>query len=366
MQIERVTSRAQFDDFALLPGRLHPRSLAVPTPERVLHSWWRGTRSRQAPIELLLARDRNGRVVGRTTVHTDVRLDARLGARSLLFGATEFADDAVAEALFEAIVERSRGHEQLVGPVSLLPSEGGGVVTSGFGQRGFLGSAWNPASYPGIYEAAGFERLWEGDTWSVETLPREAGDPLGPVAASEWAAAGLRPSRLSPARIEATRAAMLDVLNRAGASSPYAVEVTAGELGPIGASAFLDAELLRLAHDTATGRVVGFALALPDWTRFLQRTRGRVGLFDQARAVVTRERFRQEAVLAVQCTDPAEQGRGVGGLLGRQLQARLVQRGYRRLRVPSVRRGDTAARAQLEHFGGVPLHGITFYRRALG
>jgi GNAT superfamily N-acetyltransferase len=367
VDVERVESRAQFDDFVLLPGRLHPRSLSVPLPEPTVHSWWRGSRLRRSGVELLLARDRGGRVVGRTTVHSDPRLDARLGTRTLLFGATEFAHAEAAAALFAAIEERAQGHEQLIGPVSLLPVEGGGVVTSGFAQRGFLGSVWNPASYAGVYEDAGFERIWEGDTWSVQTLPRAVGDPLGPVSPEEWAAAGLRPARLSPGRIEANRSAMLGILNRATAPAPFATERTAGELAPStpGLAALVDPDILRLAYDEQSGAMVGFALALPDYTRFVQSTRGRSGPVEQMRAVLVRTRFRQEAVLAAQCTDPDEQGRGVGSLLGRDLQARLARRGYRRLRVPYVDRRSTSAAAQLERFGGVPLHGITFYRRAL-
>ncbi|KQQ03514.1 MULTISPECIES: hypothetical protein [unclassified Rathayibacter] len=370
MQVEQVTTRAQYDDFRLLPGRLHPRSLTVPLPDAVLQSWWRGSRVRTAGVELLLVRDRGGRVVGRTTVHSDPRLDARLGARTLLFGATDFADAAAAAALFDAVAERASGHEQILGPVSLLPNEGGGVITSDFSQRGFLRVLWNPPSYPGIYEDAGFERIWEGDTWSVQTVPRRAGDPLGPVAPEEWAAAGLRPRRLTAARTDAIRTEMLGVLNRAGASSPFATEVTAGELdrGSVGVAALaalLDPHILRLASDEATGRLVGFALAVPDYTRFLQSTRGRVGVLDQLQAVVTRTRFRQEAVLQMQCTDPVDQGRGVGTLLGRDLQAHLAERGYRRLRVPYIARDGVAARAQLERFDGVPMHGVTFYRRAV-
>ncbi|QHC65605.1 hypothetical protein GSU68_02735 [Rathayibacter sp. VKM Ac-2759] len=370
MQVERVVSRAQYDDFSLLPGRLHPRSLTVPLPDSVLKSWWRGSRLRPAGVELLLARDRGGRVVGRTTVHSDPRLDARVGARTLLFGATDFADAEAAAALFAAIRERAGGYEQILGPMSLLPNEGGGVITSEFSQRGFLRVLWNPSSYPGVYEAAGFERIWEGDTWSVPTVPRRAGDPLGPVAPEEWAAAGLRPGRLTAAGTDATRAEMLGVLNRAGAASPFATEVTAGELnrGSIGVAALaalLDPDILRLATDEATGRLVGFALAVPDYSRFLQSTRGRVGVLDQLQAVLTRSRFRQEAVLQMQCTDPVDQGRGVGTLLGRDLQAHLAQRGYRRLRIPYIARDGVAARAQLEHFGGVPVHGVTFYRSAV-
>ncbi|SMH43588.1 hypothetical protein SAMN06295885_2212 [Rathayibacter oskolensis] len=371
MQVETVATRAQYEDFSLLPGRLHPRSLTVPLPEAVMQSWWRGSRLRPGGVELLLVRDRGGRVVGRTTVHSDLRLDARVGARTLLFGATDFADAEVASVLFEAVQERAGGYEQILGPASLLPNEGGGVITSGFAQRGFLRVLWNPASYPGIYEDAGFERIWEGDTWSVQTVPRRAGDPLGPVSPEEWAAAGLRPGRLTAARTEATRTAMLDVINRAQVASPFATEITPGELnrasvGVAALAVMLDPDILRLATEEETGRLVGFALAVPDYTRFLQNTRGRIDLLAQMHAVATRARFRQEAVLQMQCTDPDDQGRGVGTLLGRDLQDHLARRGYRRLRVPYVARDGAAARAQLEHFGGVPLHGVTFYRRAVG
>jgi GNAT superfamily N-acetyltransferase len=160
---------------------------------------------------------------------------------------------------------------------------------------------------------------------------------------------------------------MLGVINRAGADAPFATERTAGEFDSAGTSwlALVDPDLLRLAVDPSTGSIGAFALALPDYTRFLQATRGRVSLLDGARAVLSRMRFRQEAILVLQCTDPSQQRRGVGALIGRDLQAHLARRGYRRLRVPYVARDSTAARSQLERVGGVPLHGITFYRRAL-
>jgi hypothetical protein len=144
--VETVADRRGFIDFVELPLRLHPQALAVPLLESSLRAWWTGRSPHPQPIEFLLVRDARGRAVARSTVHTDSRLDAPLGAPSLLFGATEFADAEAGTTLFAAIEERAAGREQLVGPVSLLPNQAGGVITSGFTERGFVDSAWNPAS----------------------------------------------------------------------------------------------------------------------------------------------------------------------------------------------------------------------------
>ena len=66
---------------------------------------------------------------------------------------------------------RDRGARQLLGPVSLLPNQTGGVITSGWGERGFVDSPWNLAWHPDVWEAQGFTRCFTGATWICERLP---------------------------------------------------------------------------------------------------------------------------------------------------------------------------------------------------
>ncbi|WP_199424100.1 hypothetical protein [Actinotalea solisilvae] len=366
MRVEEVTTRADLRAFLDLPLRLHPRGLAVPLLASTVTDWWRGRSPHPAPVTLLLARDGTGAVVGRTTVHTDARLDARLGARSLLFGATEFADDDAARALVAALDRRAHGHEQLFGPVSLLPNQTGGVITSGFAARGFVDSPWNPARVPATYEALGFERWGEADTWVVDVpRARDAAASPGRPGQDEWDAAGLTLERGRRSAVPRLVPEVLEVLNRSFAALPYYTPITPAEMAAAtdGLGFLVDEDLLLLARDSVSGALVAFLLVVPDLTAFVQRARGRLGPLRQLELLATRGRYREEAVLVIQGTAPERQGRGVLTLLSRELHAALARNGYSRLRCTMIGRDNPGSARQLERFGGRPLHGTTFYRR---
>ena len=112
----------------------------------------------------------------------------------------------VRRARSTSIAEPGRDADALFGPVALLPNQTGGVITSGFAERGFVDSAWNPAYYPQAYERHGFTRRFEADTWIVR---RPDGDPDAgfPLRrrADRGRAAG-RPARVPPRGFAATAA----------------------------------------------------------------------------------------------------------------------------------------------------------------
>jgi hypothetical protein len=362
MRVERVASRVALREFIDLPLRLHPRDLSVPLLASTIESWWRGTSPHPGPVDLLLVRDDTGGVVARSTVHTDARLDERLAARSLLFGATEFADETAAQVLFADLDRRADGCDQLFGPVSLLPNQAGGVITSGFAERGFVDSAWNPAWVPDVYDALGFRRWGESDTWVVD-VP-SAVTPDAPSDA-DWRAAGLILDLGSRSRIRELVPEVLAVLNRSFAQLPYYTQISAPEMAAAtdGLAFLVDENLVLLARDATSGAVVAFVLVVPDITEFVQRAGGRIGPLRQLQLLATRGRYRDEAILIIQGTDPPRQGEGVLSLLSRQLQANLASGGYRRLRSTWIGRDNPGSSRQFERYGGRPLHGFTFYRR---
>ncbi|WP_199176650.1 hypothetical protein [Subtercola sp. Z020] len=381
VRVERVVDRRGLREFVELPLRLKPRELAVPLLEASIRSWFTGRSPHPEPIDLLLARDTDGAVVGRTTAHTDRRLDAKLGERLQLFGATEFRDGEAASALFGELERRGRaaGADALFGPVTLLPNQAGGVITSGFDERGFVDSAWNDHLVPIVYEAEGFERWGEADTWVVDVGGPDAGTAAaegagaaagGAIAPepSEWRAAGLTLEHGSKRDTKRLIPELLTLLNASFEQLPYYTAITPAEMDAAtdGLAFLLDEQLLLLARDTATERAVAFVLVLPDITRFLQRIGGRLTPLRQVQLLLTRVLYREEAVLVIQGTDPARQGQGILSLLSRQLQANLAAGGYRRLRSTYVGRDNPASTAQFRRFGGRPLHGYTFYRRPVG
>jgi GNAT superfamily N-acetyltransferase len=363
VRVETVADDAAFREFIELPSRLWPRELAVPLLESTIRSWYRGTSAHPEPVRLVVVRDDDGQVVGRSTVHSDARLDEKFGVTSQLFGATDFASAEAAEALFSHLDETARagGKQQLLGPVSLLPNQSAGVITSGFEERGFVDSAWNPAWVPRVYEDAGFSRTQEADTWIVDVGAVKAIPPTQ----AEFAAAGIRLEYGRKSKTATLIPELLGVLNAAFEQLPYYTQISSAEMAAAtdGLSFLLDEKLLLLARDADSGEAVAFILVLPDISSFVQKARGRLTALRQLELLLTRGRYRREAILIIQGTAPSRQGRGILTVLSRQLQANLADGGYQRLRTTTVGRENLGSSRQFSRFGGRPLHGSTLYRR---
>ena len=353
MKAVPVVSRADFRDFLDLPLRLHPRDRYVPLPAPVIAAHRR-------TAELYVVRDGSGRTVGRTSVHRDPAFDAKAGPRQL-FGHTEFVDDdAVFTALMDVATARAGGRA-LFGPVALLPNQTGGVITDGFAERGFVDSAWNPASYPAMYERHGFTRRFEADTWIV--------DVPGSAAAFRFDDTRIAAERLvirhgSRRRFREQLPILRELLNASFARLGYYTEISAAQLAEQtdGLSFLLDEGLLVWLEKA--GRPVAFVVAVPDISEFLLRTGGRLGIAEQLRLLATRSRYRRDAVLVIKGALPAEQGRGYVTLLTREVHRHLEATGYRALRSTFVERDNAASAASYRRAGGRPLHGYTFYERA--
>ncbi|MCU1476083.1 MAG: hypothetical protein JWQ64_776 [Subtercola sp.] len=395
LHVELVADERALRDFIALPQRLWPRELAVPILESSIRSWYSGRSAHAEPISLVVVRDASGRAVGRSTVHTDRRLDDKLGEKLLLFGATEFETDAAGRALFDHIDAHATavGADAIFGPVSLLPNQSGGVITSGFDQRGFVDSAWNPEWVPQVYERAGFTRWGEADTWivapvgaipprsrerrSAPNLHTSTGDQTARVvlisvviepSPAEWAGTGVRLEYGSRRRVKTLIPELLELLNASFAQLAYYTQITPAEMAAAtdGLAFLLDERLLLIARDARTNRATAFVLAIPDTTEFVQKVGGRLSFARQLQLLATRSRYRREAVLVIQGTDPERQGQGILSLLSRQLQVNLRAGGYRALRSTYVGRDNQASTAQFARFGGRPLQGYTFYRRQVG
>ena len=188
------------------------------------------------------------------------------------------------------------------------------------------------------------------------------------MTAAEWAAAGLRLEYGSRRRIDEVLPELLALLNRSFAALPYYTEITPDEMAAAtdGLAYLLDERLLLLARDAGSGEAVAFVMVVPDITLFVQRIGGRMRPHRRLQLLLTRARYRREAILIIQGTDPARQGRGILSLLSRQLQANLAAGGYRLLRSTYVGRDNIGSARQFERYGGTPLHGYTFYSRRIG
>lgn len=369
MRAEPVTSRRVLREFLDLPLRLHPRDRYVPAFSTAVAGWWRS-----GATQLHVVRDAAGTVVGRLCLHRSAKFDAKVGPHQL-FGLTEFIDDdAVAGALFDFAASHAGGLP-LFGPVALLPNETGGVITSGFDERGFVDSAWNPAYYPDTYARHGFRRHFEADTWICDLSPdrgtsggyADAGDADSFVFDDTRIAAERLTIRYGSRRRFAQQLPILrTMLNDSFRQLGYYTEIGPEELAAqTDGLAFLLDETLLLWLEKA-GRPIAFVVTVPDISEYLMRVGGDLGPVNQLRLLATRRRYRRDAVLIIKGTVPDEQGRGYLTLLSRELHRNLRSGGYRTLRSTFVERDNAASAAQYRRTGGRPLHGYTFYRRIAG
>jgi hypothetical protein len=377
LHVVPVEDRRTLREFCALPLRVHPADRYVPIACDVIARWWRGSgpEARYGPVRLYLVRTGSGEAVGRTCVHRNTAFDAKRDRRHQLFGLTEFVDDdEVFGTLFGLISEHGRDAEVLFGPVGLLPNQTGGVITSGFDDRGFVDSAWNPPYYPARYDKHGFGRRFEADTWLCHliTPPPHPGqvDQTDPAKLFPFDDARIDRERLVIRRgarrhLDAQLPILRAMLNASFAQLGYYTPVAADELAvqTDGLSYLLDEALLLWLEKA--GQPVAFIVSVPDISQFLMRVRGELGLLNQLRLLATRARYRREAVLVIKGTVPAEQGKGYLTLLSRELYRNLRAGGYQALRSTFVERGNLASAAQYRRMGGRPLHGHTFYEKPL-
>jgi hypothetical protein len=97
----------------------------------------------------------------------------------------------------------------------------------------------------------------------------------------------------------------------------------------------------------------------------MRETGGNLNLVNQLRLLLTRKRYRREAIAVIQGTIPEEQGKGYIRLLTRELLRNLRAAGYDTLRGTFIEHENVASSAHVPQIGGRPLHGTAFYRRDL-
>ena len=103
----------------------------------------------------------DGKPVGRIAGIINNVVNEKTGKKTLRFGWVDFIDDQrVSEALFRAVEVwgRSKGMEEIVGPLGFSDMDPEGMLVEGFDQEGTMATIYNYPYYPKHLEAMGFEK----------------------------------------------------------------------------------------------------------------------------------------------------------------------------------------------------------------
>ena len=357
-----AVARPDLRAFCDLPLRLHPRDRYVPL--RVV-----GDRGRtRAPRELFLVRDGAGAVVGRTSLHRDAASRRQARPPHQLFGLHRVRRRRRGRS--PRWSTRSRHGPRRGGRCSarsaLLPNQTGGVITSGFAERGFVDSAWNPAVLPGRLRAARLRPPLRGATRGSCDVRAARRRTRG--FRFDDARLGRRAARASGTAPDGTCAASCRSCGRCSTRASRSSATT--PRSPPSSS-----QRRPTAWPTCSTSAAAVAGEGRTAGRVRRHRAGHLGVPHGRRRPARRAStscacWRPGAGTgATRCSSsrarcPDEQGNGYLTLLSRELHRNLRAGGYRTLRSTFVERGNPASAAQYRRAGGRPLHGHTFYERS--
>ena len=306
---------------------------------------------------------RNRHPIGRIVAHVHRQSNAAHGTARAQFGFFDCADDAeAARLLLDAATDfaRGQGQSELVGNFNLTAMQQAGVMTGGYGARGFTDMVVNPPHVPRLLEANGFARVFPMQTFELDlTAPSNfVARPLDPAAGFAFAAV----ERASfAARMEDARV----VLNDGFAQNPMFVPLTADEFQ------FQAGEMMSILDPRLSsvlmhaGQPVGTIICIPDLNGFLAATRSRIGLLTPFHYLRYRLR-RRRAVIIFYSVASAMHGQGLMGAMLERTVAALRGAGYTRLGITWIADDNAGSLRQMERLGARPLHRLHLFRKDIG
>jgi GNAT superfamily N-acetyltransferase len=232
---------------------------------------------RDAETELFLARQ-NGRVVGRIAAILDKAHNRTHGENAGFFGFFESVDDpAVATALLMAARHWvfARGAGFLRGPVNPSTNYESGTLVEGFDSSPMVMMTYNPRYYPALMEQAGLRKVKDLLAYVSNANTIDMGK-IERVASRALASNGVTVRQIDMKDFQAEVERVWEVYNKAWTRNwgfiPMSREeffVMGKEMKPI-----LKPSLVLIGE--VKGKVVGFALALPDINQALKRAGGKL------------------------------------------------------------------------------------------
>ena len=303
---------------------------------------------------------RDGRPIGRIVAHLHGHSNARHGTARAQFGFFDCADDAEAAAALLGAAEdfaRETGQRELAGNFNLTAMQQCGVMTGGFGARGYTDMIVNPPHLPRLLEANGFVRFFPMQTFELDiaqartegtrTLDAREGFRFAPIRKGTFAV------RMEEARV---------VLNDGFGDNPMFVPLTSDEFR------FQAGEMMSILDPRLSsvllkdGRPVGTIICIPDLNGLLAAIRSRIGLTTPFHYLRYRLRRRRAVIIFYSVVQDLH-GQGLMGAMLARTVAALAHARYERLGITWIADVNAASLRQMEKLGARPLHQLHLYRK---
>jgi GNAT superfamily N-acetyltransferase len=281
--VSPVAGRRDRTAFIDLPFRLHAGTPWIP-PLRLERHVFLSERFnaffQHGEAQLFLAR-RGDRVVGRVSAQVDRSFNAYWKNDWGFFGFLEFEDDPeVLRALLDAAAAwlRSKGRDQMVGPMDFSVNDEVGVLIEGFDREPFIRQPWHPPRYAEQCAAAGLEKEMDLLMWELDIADRAKVLPvIDELAEASRTKHGIRIRKMTQRTLRSDMDKFAEVYNAAWSRNWGFVPYSKGDL-----DAYTQ-ELRLVLHpdwfmvaETEDGEVAGVAITVPDVNQVLKTMGGRV------------------------------------------------------------------------------------------
>jgi len=230
--------------------------------------------------EFYLAR-REGRPCGRIAVLENRRYNQAHGVRSAHFYFFDVTNDAQASAaLFHAAFDwaRARGLDQVIGPLGIGGTSGGGILVEGFDQRAAMTMmAYNHSYYRDLVEAAGFTKKLDLNSFYLDADRFSLPDKVRSVAEKVLARGSFKVLEFSSKRpLKAIAEKVGRVYNSALGDHVETYMLSDPEVRKVTRDLLTVADPTLIKVLTYNDEVVGFLFGFPDLSEALKRARGRL------------------------------------------------------------------------------------------
>lgn len=283
IEICEVATKRALKDFVRFPLELY-RNHPCHVPDLIADELHTLSRDRNPAFEFCRARywlaRADGRVVGRIAGIINERFSQRWNKPWLRFGWIDFVDDRAVSAALLATVEgwaRAEGLEAVHGPMGFTDLDNEGMLVQGFDELGTLPMIYNHAYYPEHLEALGYRKDTDWLEFQVK-IPPEIPERVLRVQRAVLQRTHLRTLGFERARdLRPYTRGLFGVLNEAYADLYGVVELSERQIDDYTNRyfKFVNPHYTKLVIDESD-RVVGFALAMPSFSRALQKAKGRL------------------------------------------------------------------------------------------
>ncbi len=374
MSVSAVSGSSDFNEFIELPYRLY-RSDPYWAPP--LRSDQRKLLDRRHPfyehgeVELFLARDRAGQVVGRIAA-IDNQLYVNFHQEPVgFFGFFETIDDQdVATALFDAAGQwlNKRELKTMLGPMNYSTNDECGLLIEGFDSMPYILMTHNPPYYSRLCEGAGLSKAkdllaFRGD-WKTIGANTAEFDRWRRINAKIIQRANITIKTADMSRFDREIETLKVVYNQAWIDNWGFVPLTDREMAQMARDlkSFIDPELALFAY--SGDEPIGVSISLPDYNQVLRRMGGHLWPFGIVKFLWYRRKINRVRVIALGIVKKWQK-RGIAPILMIETIDRAIKKGYVEGEVSWVLEDNQLLLNSIRSAGGQLYKRYRIYQRAL-